>query len=137
MRNTKTTSFKSKFKNTQETIFNLDEHVDDFVAPPIEADPVPINVDTTSQTNVKRTYHTRSTPVKENISTQPTEGVRSEPNDMNIVGSSKIKKHRKTTSRSEHGKNNVYSGKSEVNKDKEDIIPIEHKCKKAKKERFC
>ncbi|CAI9286820.1 unnamed protein product [Lactuca saligna] len=95
MRITRTTSVKSKFKNTQETILNLDKDDDDFVAPPTD-----------------------------NISTQPTEGVGSEPNDTNIVGSSKTKKQRKTTSRSEHGKNNVDSGKSDVNKDKEDIIPI-------------
>ncbi|CAI9304485.1 unnamed protein product [Lactuca saligna] len=125
MRNTRTSSFKSKFKNTQATTLNLDEDDDDFVTPQLlnvtEADPVPINVDTSIQTKVRRNYRTRSTPVKENISTQHTEGGGSGQNDMNIVGSSKTKKQKKKTSKVEHGKNNV---ECDFNKDKKGTIQI-------------
>ncbi|CAI9268924.1 unnamed protein product [Lactuca saligna] len=48
------------------------------------------------------------------------EGVGSEQIDRIIVGSSKTKKQKKKTSRSEHQKNNVDSGESDVNKDKEE-----------------
>ncbi|CAI9285194.1 unnamed protein product [Lactuca saligna] len=93
MRNTRTSSFKLKFKNTQETVLNLDEDDDDFVALPIEYE---------------------------------AEGVRSEQIDRNIVGSRKTKKQKKKTSRSEHAKNNVESGKSDVNKNKEETIPSDN-----------
>ncbi|CAI9277192.1 unnamed protein product [Lactuca saligna] len=44
MRSTRTNSFKSKFKNTQETVLNLDEDDDDFIAPPIGLVVLDINI---------------------------------------------------------------------------------------------
>ncbi|CAI9274756.1 unnamed protein product [Lactuca saligna] len=88
MRSTRSTSFKSRFNNTQQTVVNVDEDDDDFVSPPIE-------------------------------------GEGSEPIHINIVGSNKTIEQRKKTSRSEHGKKNVESGKSANNKDKQETITID------------
>ncbi|CAI9294531.1 unnamed protein product [Lactuca saligna] len=101
MRSTRTTSFKSKFKNTQETMLNLDEGDDDFIAPPIEPHPEPVNVDTTRQTNLRRNYRTRSTPMKENISSQPTDVNKDKeetiPSDNTVVGRMKRKGFARST----------------------------------------
>ncbi|CAI9285458.1 unnamed protein product [Lactuca saligna] len=88
-------------------------------------EPKPINVDTTSQKNVRRDYRARSTTVTENIISQPTEGVGSEPIHINIVESSKIKEHRNKNFKIRTLKENVESGKPVDNKDKQETIPID------------
>ncbi|CAI9287521.1 unnamed protein product [Lactuca saligna] len=70
MRNTRTTSFKSKFTNTKETVLNLDEDDDDFVSPPIEgvgSETNDIKIVGSSKTKKQRKTNSRSEHGKNNV----------------------------------------------------------------------